>query len=124
MKNLKDTRTKIIPSKTRGGKELPSSFAFDSPTVLNPLVTPPPIDRPDMSHELDDATCKINDNTTAIVDETEIVPLDELLDAHIAKARELKMLKLMKILNRLLHLDLLIDMSCLMYLKFMLWMGK
>ena len=90
MENMKYTRTKIVPSRTRGGKELPSSSAFDSPTVLNQLVTPPHVDRPDMSHELDDATSEINDDTTATLDETETVPLNELLDAHIAKARELE----------------------------------
>ena len=90
MKKLKDTRTKIVPSRTRGGKELSSNSTFDSPTVLNQLLTPPPIDRPDMSHELDDATSEINDDTTAIFDETEIFPLNELLHAHLGKARELE----------------------------------
>ena len=41
MKNLKDSKTKIYPSKTRGGKELPSSSALDSPPVMNKLATPP-----------------------------------------------------------------------------------
>ena len=90
MKNLKDDRTKIVPSRTRGGKGLPSSSAFDSPSVLNKLVTPPPVDGPDMSHELDNATSVINDETIATHVETEPVPLNELLDAHIAKARELE----------------------------------
>ena len=88
MKNLKDTRTKIIPSRMRAGKELSSSSAFDSSTVLNQLITPPPIARSDMLLELDDATYEINDDNTATLDETEIVPLNELLDAHISKARE------------------------------------
>ena len=90
MKNLKDTLTKIVPSRMRGGKELPSSSAFYSPSVLNQLVTPPPVDRPDMSHELDDATSEINDDTIATHVETENVPLNELLDAHLAKARLLE----------------------------------
>ena len=34
MRNLKDKRTKILPSTTRGGKELPSSSALDSPSVM------------------------------------------------------------------------------------------
>ena len=42
MKNLKDAKTNIFPSKTRGGKELPSSFALDSPSVLSKLATPKP----------------------------------------------------------------------------------
>ena len=89
MNNPEDNRTKIVPSRTRGGKELPSSSAFDSPSVLNQLVTPPPVYRPDMSHELDDATSEINDETIATHVETKTVPLNELLDAHLAKAREL-----------------------------------
>ena len=42
MKNLKDPKTKIYPSKTRGGKELPFSSALDSPSVMSKLATPPP----------------------------------------------------------------------------------
>ena len=52
MRNLKDNQTKIVPSRMRGGKELPSSSAFDSPTILNQLVTPSPVDHPDMSMSL------------------------------------------------------------------------
>ena len=40
MKNLKDAKTKIYPSKMRGGKELPSSSALDSPSVISKLATP------------------------------------------------------------------------------------
>ena len=40
MKNLKDAKTKIYPSTTSGGKELPSSSALDSPSVLSKLATP------------------------------------------------------------------------------------
>ena len=67
MKNLKDERTKIYPSTTRGGKELPSSSALDSPSV--------------MSHVIDDATSTMHDNydeTTSMLDST--VPLGEFLD--------------------------------------------
>ena len=42
MKNLRDPKTKIYPSTTRGGKELPSSSALDSPSVLSKLATPKP----------------------------------------------------------------------------------
>ena len=42
MKNLKDPRTKIYPSTTRGGKELPSSTALDAPSILSKLATPKP----------------------------------------------------------------------------------
>ena len=34
MKNLKDAKTTIYPSTTRGGKELPSRSSLDSPFVL------------------------------------------------------------------------------------------
>ena len=40
MKNLKDAKTKIFPSKTRGGKELSSSSALDSPSIISRLATP------------------------------------------------------------------------------------
>ena len=73
MKNLKDQRTKIFPSTMRGGKELPSSFAFDSPSVLSKLATPNPASaiRFDMSHVIDDATSSIHDTydeTTSMLD--------------------------------------------------------
>ena len=55
MKNLKDKRTKIFPSTTRGGKELPSSSALGSPSVLSKLATPTPAIDSDMSHVIDDA---------------------------------------------------------------------
>ena len=58
MKNLKDDKTKIYPSTTRGGKELPSSSALDSPSVMSKLATPKPATamNSDMSHVIDDAT--------------------------------------------------------------------
>ena len=43
MRNLKDERTKIFPSTTRGGKELPSSSALDSPSVMSKFATPTPV---------------------------------------------------------------------------------
>ena len=61
MKNLKDAKTKIYPSKTRGGKELPSSSALDSPSVISKLATPPHATNPDMSQVIDDATSGMND---------------------------------------------------------------
>ena len=56
MRNLKDERTKIYPSTTRGGKELPSSSALDSPSVMSKLATPKPASaiNSDMSHVIDD----------------------------------------------------------------------
>ena len=91
MKNLKDPRTKIYPSTTRGGKELPSSSAHDSPSVLSKLATPKPASaiRSDMSHVIDDADSAIHDTydeTTSMLDTT--VPLGEFLDEQLARARE------------------------------------
>ena len=60
MKNLKDAKTKIFPSKTRGGKELPSSSALDSPSVISKLATPPHAINSDMSLVVDDATSVMN----------------------------------------------------------------
>lgn len=93
MKNLKDQRTKIYPSTTRGGKELPSSSALDSPSILSKLATPKPASsiRSDMSHVIDDATSAIHDTydeTTSMIDTT--VPLGEFLDEQLARAREIE----------------------------------
>ena len=61
MHNLKDAKTNIFPSKTRGGKELPSNSALDSPFVLSKLATTPHAINPDMSQVIDDATYAMND---------------------------------------------------------------
>jgi hypothetical protein len=91
MKNLKDAHTKIVPSKTRGGKELPSSSALDSPSVLSKLATPPPITAfDDMSHDIDDATSALNDAHAHASPILEPVPLGELLDSELARAREME----------------------------------
>ena len=87
MKNLKDAKTTIYPSTTRGGKELLSSSALDSPSVMRKLATPKPAS--DMSHVIDDATSVMHDTydeTTSMLDTT--VPLSEFLDEQIARARE------------------------------------
>ena len=80
MMNLKDAKTKILPSTTRGGKELPSSSALDSPSVISKFATPKPVTamNSDMSHVIDDAT--------SMLDTT--VPLGEFLDEQIARSRE------------------------------------
>ena len=75
MRNLKDEKTKIYPSTTRGGKELPSSSALDSPSVLSKLVSPKPASAInfDMSHVIDDATSAMHDaydETTSVRDTT------------------------------------------------------
>ena len=89
MKNLKDKRTKIFPSTTRGGKELPSSSALDSPSVLSKLATPTRAIHSDMSHVIDDATSALHDTydeTTSMLDNT--VPLGEFIDEQLARVRE------------------------------------
>ena len=84
MKNLKDAKTKIFPSKARGGKELPSSSALDSPSVISKLATRPYAINSDMSQVIDDATSAMNDASTLLDDN---VPLGEFLDEQIARVR-------------------------------------
>ena len=91
MRNLKDERTKIFPSTTRGGKEPPSSSALDSPSILSKLATPKPASaiNSDMSHLIDDATSAMHDTydeTTSMLDTT--VPLGEFLYEQLARTRE------------------------------------
>jgi hypothetical protein len=86
MRNLNDQRTMIFPSTTRGGKELSSSSALDSPSVLSKLATPTPAINFDMSHVIDDATSAMHDaadDTTSMLDNT--VPLGEFLDEQLAR---------------------------------------
>ena len=122
MKNLKDSKSKIVPSKTRGGKELPSSSALDSPSVMGKFVTPTPAIDSDRSHVIDDATSVMHDaydETTSMLDNT--VPLGEFLDEQLARARENEIIEtLMKVMMKILPLD----MNCLMCLRVMLWMKK
>ena len=71
MKNLRDPKTKIYPSTTRGGKELPSSSALDSPSVMSKLATPTPAIYSDVSHVIYDATSALHDaydETTSMLD--------------------------------------------------------
>ena len=91
MRNLKDEKTKIYPSTTRGGKELPSSSTLDSPSIMSKLATLKPAYaiRSDMLHVIDDATSAIHDTydeTTSMLDTN--VPLGEFLDEQLATARE------------------------------------
>ena len=88
---LEIAKTKIYPSTTRGGKELPSSSALDSPSVLSKFATPKPASaiNSDMSHVIDNATSAMHDTydeTTSMLDNT--VPLGEFLDEQLAMARE------------------------------------
>ena len=110
MRNLKDNKTKIYPSTTRGGKELPSSSALDSPSVLSKLATPTPAIDSDMSHVIDDATSAMHDaydDTTSLLDNT--VPLGEFLMNDLLGLERMKLLKLkilMKLMMKILPLDM------------------
>ena len=87
--NLKDPKTNIYPSKTRGGKEPPSSSALDSPSVMIKLATPPHAINPNMLQVIDDATSAMNDaydDASTLLDKT--VPLGEFLDEQLARAKE------------------------------------
>ena len=91
MKNLKDDRTTILPSTTRGGKGLPSSLALDSPSVMSKFATPKPTSAVDSDrlHVIYDATSSLHDTydeTTSMLDTT--VPLGEFLDEKLARVRE------------------------------------
>ena len=126
MRNLKDERTKIFPSTTRGGKELPSSSALDSPSVLSKLATPKPASaiNSDMSHVIDDATSAMHDTydeTTSMLDTT--VPLGEFLDEQLARARENEIIETDNI-DESDDEDSPLDMNCLLCLRVMLWMKK
>ena len=91
MKNLRDPKTKIYPSTTRGGKELPSSSALDSPSVLSKLATPTHAIDSDRSHVIDDATSALHDTydeTTYMLDNS--MPLGEFLDEQLARAKDIE----------------------------------
>ena len=91
MKNLKDAKTKIYPSKTRVGKELPSSSALDSPSVISKLATPPHAINSDISQVIDDATSAIDDtydDASTLLDDN--VPRGEFLDEQLARAKDIE----------------------------------
>ena len=113
MKNLRDPKTNIYPSTTRGGKELPSSSALDSPSVMSKLATSKPAStiRSYMSHVIDDATSAMHDtyDETASMSDT-TVPLGEFLDEQISRARETKLLNLNTMMTMMMKI-------CLLFLK-------
>ena len=81
MKNLKDAKTNIFSYETSEGKELPSSSALDSPSIISKLATPPHIINPDMSQVIDDATSAVDnayDDSSTLLDGN--VPIGEFLD--------------------------------------------
>ena len=126
MKNLRDPKTKIYPSTTRGGKELLSSSAIDSPSVMSKLATPTPASaiRSDMSHVIDDATSAIHDTydeTTSMPDST--IPLSDFLEERLARARENEIIETDNI-DKSYDEDSPLDMNCMFFLRVMLWMKK
>ena len=84
MRNPKDPGTKVLPSTTRTGKELPSSSALDSPSAMSKFATPPPARYFDMSPVLDNATYAIHDACDDAMLDTAL-PLGAFLDAQIAR---------------------------------------
>ena len=126
MRNLKDERTNIFPSTTRGGKDFPSSSALDSPSVLSKLATPKPTSamNSNMSHVIDDAISAMHDTcdeTTSVLDTT--VPLGEFLDEQLARARQNEIIEtdnIVKVMMKILPLN----MNCLLFHRVMLWMKK
>ena len=126
MKNLKDAKTKMLPSTTRGGKELPSSSALDSPSVMSKFATPTPASaiRSDMSHVIDDATSAMHDTydeTTSML--YTIVPLGEFLDEQLARARENEIIETDNI-DESDDEDSPLDMNYLLFLRVMFWRKK
>ena len=120
MRNLKDEKTKIYPSTTRGGKELPSSSALDPPSILSKLATPKPASaiRSDMSHVIDDATSAMHDTydeTTSMLYTT--VPLGEFLDEQLARAREKEIIELIILMKVMMK-------TCLLFLRVMFLIKK
>ena len=93
MKNLKDEKTKMYPSTMRGGKELPSSSALDSPSVMSKFETPTPASAIcfDMLHVIDDATSVMHDTYDETISMPETtMPLNDFLDEQLARAREIE----------------------------------
>ena len=118
------SKNQDFPSTTRGGKELPSSSALDSPSVLSKLATPTLATDSDMSHVIDDATSAmhdVSDDTISLLDNT--MPLDEFLDEQLARVRENEITKTDDI-NESDDEDSPLDMNCLLCLRDMLWMKK
>ena len=108
----------------RGGEELPSSSALDSPSVMSKLATPTPVIDSDMSHVIDDATSAMHDTydeTTCMLDTT--VPLGEFLDEQFARARENEIIETDNI-DESDDEDSPLDMNYLLFLRVMLWMKK
>ena len=122
MKNLKDDRTTILPSTTRGGKGLPSSLALDSPSVMSKFATPRPATavNSDMPHVIDDATSAMHDTydeTASMPDTT--VPLGEFLMNNLLELGGMKLLKMLLLMIVMMKILPMI-MYCLLFVRVML----
>ena len=108
-----------------GGKELPSSSALDSPSVLSKLATPTPAIDSDMSHVINDATSAMHDaydETTSMLDNT--MTLGEFLDEQLARVRENKIIETDNIDESDDEDSPLINMNRLLFLRVMFWKKK
>ena len=120
MKNLKDDRTNIFPSTTRGGKELPSSSALDSPSVSSNLATRKPATamNSDMSLVIDDATSTMHDTydeTTSMLDTT--AHLVNFLMKNLLGLGRVEILNLIILMKVMMKTLPLINMNHLLFLR-------
>ena len=97
----------------RGGKELPSSSALDSPSVMSKLVTPTPTSaiRSDMLHVIDDAISAMHDtyDETASMPDTTVPLVNFLMNKLLGLEKE-------KLLN--LNTMMIVMMKiCLLFLR-------
>ena len=80
---------KIVPSKTTGGKELPSSSDLDSPSVMSKFATPPSAINSEISQVIDDATSTMHDthdDASTLPD----MPLGEFLTEQLDRVNEIE----------------------------------
>ena len=126
MRNPRDPKTKVSPSTMRTGKELPSSSALDSPSVMSKFATPPPARNFDVSPVFDDATSAIHDAyDDALLDND--LPLGAFLDAQIARVTAecddtSETDEIIEVEPAILPVELaLLDMNCVICLRVMLW---
>ena len=82
-------RLRYFPQRRGEVRNLPSSSALDSPSVISKLATPQHAIKSDMSQVIDDATSAMNsthDDASTLLDDD--VPLGQFLDEQIARVRQ------------------------------------
>ena len=87
MKDKHDPKFPILPSTTRQGTALSSKAAFDSPTVMNKIVTPPPHTSHVASAGSDTVSDEFDD-AFAVLDESG--SLCPFLNAMVAKSKKIE----------------------------------